>query len=62
MEKIEVNDENIDIIARAEFKKQTGKELEETTVWIRHNWIDGAIKLLDDYNKVVEILTENKAR
>jgi len=56
LEKIEVTDETTDLVARAEFKKQFSEDLNDVPVWIRNNWLAGASRMLDNYNRVVEIL------
>ena len=56
LEKIEVNDENIRKIAMVEVKKQCGIELNGVNRWVHNSWIEHAVELLNDYNRVVEIL------
>ena len=65
MKKIEINDEIIEKIAAAEFKKNTGKEWNTNlpsqliSLYIRIDWKKGAREMLENYNRVVEILDES---
>ena len=58
MEKIEVTSKVVWKIADAIFKKQVGKGLKEAPVWLRNDWINSATEMLNDFNQVVEILTD----
>lgn len=59
MEKIEVTKEVVWKIADAIFKKRNGKELKEALFWLQKEWLKYAFEMLDDYNEVVEILTDD---
>ena len=59
LEKIEVTDENANLIARADFKKKFGEDLNDVPDWIRSNWISVAWQMLDNYNRVVELLNDS---
>ena len=59
MEKIEINDVIINKVAEAEFnKKQNKKELKDMVYYIRIEWRNEAREMLENYNRVVEIMSE----
>ena len=58
MEKIEITDEIINKVAVAEFKKWTGKKLKDQPINIKVGWTDNSREMLENYNRVVEILSE----
>ena len=60
MEQIEVNDENVGIIARYQFNNRPGDNLDDRAPYIQKDWYMEAEELLADYNHVVEIFLENR--
>ena len=62
MKEIEITDEIIEKIAAAEFKKNTGKDWNTNlpsqliSLYIRIDWKKGAREMLENYNRIVEIL------
>ena len=62
MNKFEITDEILNKIAAAEFKRQTGKDINDNlpaqfiSMYIRTDWLSGAREMLENYNRVVEIL------
>jgi hypothetical protein len=59
LETIEETEENANLIARADFKKKFGEDLNDVPDWIRSNWISVAWQMLDNYNCVVELLNDS---
>ena len=56
LEKIEVNNKNISIIANYLFKDRTCGNLEDRVWFIKRDWYREAEEMLIDYNRVVDIL------
>jgi len=56
MNELEPTDENLNKIAIAEFTRMTGEISPDKSAWIVAEWRDHAREMIENYNRVVEIL------